>query len=41
MTNKLMLNKNEAKLFLCDKFLKANLNIMKILGQKKNHEFNE
>jgi hypothetical protein len=41
MTNKLMLTKKEAKLFLCEKMLKANLNILKIIGQKTNHEFNE
>lgn len=39
INNKLSLTDREAKLFLCEKILNTNLNIMKTLGQKKKHEF--
>lgn len=41
MNNRFSLTKKEAKMFLCEKMLKSNLNILKTLGQKTNHEFNE
>ena len=41
MNKKYFLSVKDAQLFLADRILTVNLNIMKVLGQKSSHEFNE
>ena len=41
MNKKYFLSVNDAKLYMSQRVLIANLNIMKLLGQKKKHKFDE
>jgi len=41
MNKKYFLSNNDAKLFISERILAANMSIMKVLGQKQSHDFNE